>query len=124
MRCAGLAFAKGWGEGGKICRDNVRQVDYHPYTDMRTRATRSEKLDFRISPEAKRKLRAGADAKDKSVSDFVLESALEAADAALQEQRLFRLGSKEWERFLAALEAPPRRHPRLERLLREPSILD
>jgi len=29
-----------------------------------------------------------------------------------------------WDAFVAALDAPPRRHPRLEHLFREPSVFD
>jgi len=38
---------------------------------------RSEKLDLRLTPEAKRVLNAAAQASRRSVSEFVLESALD-----------------------------------------------
>lgn len=91
---------------------------------MKTRTTRSEKIDVRISPEAKRRLRAAADVKHKTVSEFVLDSALNAAEEVLHEQRSFYLKAPDWEKFVKALESPPKRHVRLERLLREPSIFD
>jgi len=34
------------------------------------------------------------------------------------------LNSKQWKPFMQALAAPPRRHARLERLFREPSVFD
>jgi uncharacterized protein (DUF1778 family) len=34
------------------------------------------------------------------------------------------LDSEQWAAFMAALDAPPQRHPRMERLLKEPGILD
>jgi hypothetical protein len=46
-------------------------------------ATRSEKLDLRLTPEAKRVLNAAAQASRRSVSEFVLESALDRAQEAL-----------------------------------------
>jgi uncharacterized protein (DUF1778 family) len=91
---------------------------------MATRATRSEKLDLRLSKEAKRTLQAAAAAARKSVSDFVLESALGEAEERLADRRVFTLDSKGWDAFVAALDAPPRRHARLERLFREPSVFD
>jgi uncharacterized protein (DUF1778 family) len=42
----------------------------------------------------------------------------------LADRRVFRLDSKGWDAFVAALDAPPRRHLRLERLFREPLVFD
>jgi uncharacterized protein (DUF1778 family) len=42
----------------------------------------------------------------------------------LAKQQIFRLNAKQWAAFTAALDAPPKRRPRLARLLREPSVLD
>jgi uncharacterized protein (DUF1778 family) len=91
---------------------------------MSVRATRSEKLDLRLTREAKRTLRAAAAASHRSVSEFVLESALARADEALADRRTFGLNSSEWKDFLAALDAPPRALPRMERLLNEPGFFD
>jgi uncharacterized protein (DUF1778 family) len=91
---------------------------------MATRATRSEKLDLRLSKDAKRTLQAAAAASRKSVSDFVLESALSEAEERLADRRIFTLDSDGWDAFVAALDAPPRRHERLERLFRDRSVFD
>lgn len=87
-------------------------------------ATRSEKLDLRLTPEAKRVLNAAAQASRRSVSEFVLESALDRAQEALPDRRHFGLDADRWEAFLAALDAPPRPLPRLRRLLAEPSLFE
>jgi uncharacterized protein (DUF1778 family) len=91
---------------------------------MPLRATRSEKLDLRLTRDAKRALQAGAAASHRSVSEFVLESALARADEALADRRTFNLNAVQWKAFIAALDAPPRRLPRLERLLKEPGFFD
>lgn len=91
---------------------------------MATRTTRTEKLDIRLSKSAKQTLQAAATASRKSVSDFVLESALSEAEERLADRRVFTLNAKGWDAFVAALDAPPRRHARLERLIREPSVFD
>lgn len=91
---------------------------------MPTSTTRSEKLDLRLSPEAKQKLYRAAAAENRSVSDFVLESALLRADETLVERRYFGLDAERWTALMTALDAPPRRHLRMERLLTEPSIFD
>ena len=85
---------------------------------------RSEKLDLRLTRNAKRSLQAAAAACHRSVSEFVLESALARADEALADRRSFGLNSAQWKTFLAALDAPPRPLPRLERLLKEPGFFD
>jgi uncharacterized protein (DUF1778 family) len=89
---------------------------------MPTAKTRSEKLDLRLTPAAKQKLYSAAAAAHRSVSDFVLESAL--ADETLADRQHFGLDAEQWGAFMSALDAPPRRHARIERLLNEPSIFD
>jgi uncharacterized protein (DUF1778 family) len=91
---------------------------------MATRTARSEKLDLRLSAAAKQKLRAAAEAAHRSVSEFVLDSALTRAEELLAEQRHLTLTATQWKRFLKALDAPPRTHARMERLLEEPSIFE
>jgi len=91
---------------------------------MTMRAPRSEKLDLRLSKEAKRTLQAAAAASRKSVSDFVLESALSEAAERLADRRVFTLDPDGWDALVAALDAPPRRHERLERLFLDRSIFD
>jgi len=88
-----------------------------------TRATRSEKLDLRLTPDAKKALQAAAASK-RSVSEFVLESAMSRADEALADRRSFGLNAAQWKEFMAALDAPPRHVPRLELLLKEPGFFD
>ncbi|MGH9583643.1 MAG: DUF1778 domain-containing protein [Bryobacteraceae bacterium] len=91
---------------------------------MPLRTTRSEKLDLRLTRTAKRALQAAAAACHRSVSDFVLESALARADEALADRRTFDLNATQWKAFIAALDSPPRLLPRLERLLKEPGFFD
>ena len=87
-------------------------------------AKRSEKLDLRLTPEAKRVLNAAAQAARRSVSDFVLESALARAEETLPDRQRFGLDTERWDAFMAALETPPRPMPRLQRLLTEQSVFE
>ena len=87
-------------------------------------ATRSEKLDLRLTPEAKRLLHAAAQAARRSVSDFVLESALSRAEETLPDRQRFGLDAERWEAFMTALDTPSRPMPRLQRLLTEPSVFE
>lgn len=76
------------------------------------------KLDLRLSPQAKRTLHAAARAQHRSLSQFVLESALSRAEEALTDRRRFELDDEAWRAFQAALDAPPPVAPRMRRLLR------
>jgi uncharacterized protein (DUF1778 family) len=91
---------------------------------MPSKVLRSEKLDLRLTRKAKTTLRAAAEASQRSVSEFVLESALARADEALADRRTFGLNAAQWKAFLEALDAPPRPLPRLKRLLKEPGFFD
>ena len=73
---------------------------------MRSRTLRSEKLGLRLTRKAKTALRAAAAASNRSVSEFVLESALARADETLADRRTFVLSAAQWKAFLAALDAP------------------
>ena len=84
---------------------------------MTTAHARTEKLDLRLSIDAKRRLKMAAAASQRSVSDFVLESALARADEALPDRRHFTLDAEAWADFQRALDAPVRPLPRLARLL-------
>ncbi len=91
---------------------------------MATTAIRSEKLDLRLTPDAKRTLNAAAAVVKRSVSEFVLESALSRAAETLPDRQRFNLNAKEWQTFQKALDAPTRSLPRLQRLLTTPSAIE
>jgi uncharacterized protein (DUF1778 family) len=92
--------------------------------EMTSSPSRSEKLDLRLTPGAKQTLQRAAAAAQRSVSEFVLESALASAAETLADRQSFQLNDEQWEAFVAALDAPPQLHPRLARLLQEPSLLE
>lgn len=91
---------------------------------MTSSPLRSEKLDLRLTPGAKQTLQRAGAAAQRSVTDFVLESAMASAGETLADRQSFRLDEEQWEAFLAALDAPPQMHPRLARLLQEASALE
>ncbi len=91
---------------------------------MAAHSGRTTKLDLRLTPEAKQKIQAAALAAHRSVSEFVLESALVRAEETLADRTRFVLDRERWDEFVAALDAPPRVLPRLERLFREPSVFE
>ncbi len=91
---------------------------------MAIRTLRSEKLDLRLSRAAKRTLKSAASVSRRSLTDFVLESALSRADETLADRRTFVLSKAKWSAFQAALDAPIRPLPRMQRLLSTPGFFD
>jgi len=87
-------------------------------------STKTDRLDIRITPEARQLLQQAARERHTTISQFVLESALHSANAVLAERSRIALNAEQWTAFMEALDASPRRHPRMERLLNEPTILD
>ena len=87
-------------------------------------ATRSEKLDLRLTAEAKSMLVTAAASQSRTVSEFVLESALSKAAETLPDRQHFLLDDAQWLAFQKALDAPVRSLPRLKRLLTEPSAIE
>jgi uncharacterized protein (DUF1778 family) len=82
---------------------------------------KTEKLDLRVSAQDKALLMLAAQAMHRSVSEFVLESALRRAEETLPDRRHFGVSAAQWEAFQAAFDAPPRYLPRVAKLFSEPS---
>ena len=91
---------------------------------MPTVETRNEKLDLRLTPSAKRTLQIAAHLAQRSVSEFVLESALARAEETLPDRQKFGLNAELWRAFQKALDAPVKPAPRLAKLLRTPSVFE
>ncbi|MBK9949456.1 MAG: DUF1778 domain-containing protein [Nitrospira sp.] len=91
---------------------------------MRTGSVRREPLDLRLSPADKRILEAAASVSNRSVSEFVRDSAFSRAHEVLADRRTFLLSQSKWAEFQAALDAPTRDNPRMQRLLTEPGFFD
>ncbi len=85
---------------------------------------KTEKVDLRVSLAAKRILQDAAAATNRSLSEFVLESALARAELVLPDRLRFGLNAKQWTAFLEALDAPTAPAPRLAKLLLTPSVFE
>jgi uncharacterized protein (DUF1778 family) len=85
---------------------------------------RTEKLDLRLTPHAKKKLFAAAHAQERSVSEFVLQAALNKADELLADQSRIFINAEQWTKFQTALDAPPRDLPLMRRLLNAQSVVE
>lgn len=85
------------------------------------RTNRTEKLDLRLTPAAKQALVAAAQADRRSVSEFVLDSALSRAQETLAQRQHFGLDAAKWTEFLGALESAPRELSGVQALFAKPS---
>jgi uncharacterized protein (DUF1778 family) len=79
--------------------------------------SRSERVDLRMTRAAKRTLQQAASVKNKTLTEFLLDTGLNAAFDALADRRVFQLDAKRWDAFMAALAKPPKDNPRLRKLL-------
>jgi uncharacterized protein (DUF1778 family) len=91
---------------------------------MAKAASRTEKLDLRLTPSAKRILQKAAVASSRSVSEFVIQSALARAEEMLPDRTRFGLDATQWEAFQSMLDAPAKPIPALRKLLFEPSVFE
>jgi uncharacterized protein (DUF1778 family) len=78
---------------------------------------KSERVDLRMTPTAKRTLQRAAAVANKTVSEFLIDSSLSAAFETLADRRVFQLDEEQWAAFMKALDTPPRENPGLRRLL-------
>lgn len=74
---------------------------------MPTATTRNARLEARITPKALALVRRAAEMQGRSVSDFVVAAAHDAAQRAIEEAQLLRLSVEEQRRFVDLLLNPP-----------------
>lgn len=67
-----------------------------------------DRMHLRLDRASKRKLERAAAYAEKTVSEFVLSQALEAADQVLEAHEQHVLSTADWEAFCQALDQPPR----------------
>jgi uncharacterized protein (DUF1778 family) len=80
---------------------------------------KQQRMHIRLDALSKQKLERAAAYAHKSLSEFVLGQALNAADEVIQEHETLSLTQADWEVFLDALENPPKPNAKLKRALAE-----
>ena len=84
------------------------------------RTPRSARLGLRATPEQERVLCRAAEVAHKSLTDFVLESACQAAEQTLLDQRLFLVSGDRYQAMLELLDRPAQDNPGLRDLFSRP----
>lgn len=75
---------------------------------------RDERIDLRLSEELKTLLARAASYSGMSLSSFLVSSASERAKQVVAERETLTLTARDWRAFLAGLDKPERRRPKLE----------
>lgn len=84
-----------------------------PSTNLQTSQERSERLEARITQSQKALLKQAADLQGRTLSDFIVQAASEAALRVVQEHQVITLTAREQAVFVEALLNPPEPGPRL-----------
>jgi uncharacterized protein (DUF1778 family) len=82
-------------------------------------AQRPDRISLRLGRDAKRKLERAAAYSDKTLTDFVIDVALQRADAIVRKNEVITLTRAEWDRFQELLLTPPEPNKRLKRAFAE-----
>ena len=102
----------------------VRTIEEETMASTATRHGKDRRINLRATSAQESLIRAAAERRGVSLTDFVLESACTKAEESIADQVHFVLSPKQWKAFNEALERPARVKPRLRKLLTEPSILE
>ena len=76
---------------------------------------RTARIEARIAPDVLSLVKQAAEMQGRSVSDFVVSAAQEAAHRAIEEAQIIRLSAEDQRRFVELLLNPPPHAPALER---------
>ena len=79
--------------------------------------SRSERVDLRLTTSAKQMLTQAAAASNKTLTEFLIDSGMNAAYSTLADRRVFVLNDAQWAAFQAELSRPPADNPKLRKLL-------
>jgi len=81
-------------------------------------------INLRVSPSDRDLIDHAAARRGKNRSEFMLDAARSAAEDALLDRVLFRLGPDQFAAFAALLDEPPKPNERLKALLATPAPWD
>lgn len=84
---------------------------------MPSESIRTARIEARIAPDALAVVRRAAELQGRSVSDFVVAAAQEAATRTIEEAQIIRLSVEDQRAIAAAILNPPPLTPAMERAL-------
>lgn len=86
--------------------------------------SRSARLGLRATPEQETVLRRAAEVSNKSLTDFILDAACEAAASTLLDKRLFMVSGRQANALVAMLDQPAKNNEGIRRLFSKPAPWD
>lgn len=103
---------------GVLVAEPVRTLYVHEVT------SKSDRLNLRIEPTLRELLEEGAKLMNMTLSSFIIGATRIRAEQLLADRVHFSASPEQWKAFMAALDRPPRKIERLQRLMNEPTALD
>ena len=91
---------------------------------MTKRTAKSSRLGFRATPEQEVVLRRAAEVCHKSLTEFIMDSAYQAAERTLLDQRLFMVSDQQYQTLLELLDRPAEDNRGLRELFAKPAPWD
>ena len=89
-----------------------------------TKENRASRFSIRATAKQKELISRAAARRNQSISEFVLENSVEAAEALELDNANFVLSPDDYKSFIEMLDEPPRSIPALQKLFSEPSLID
>lgn len=87
--------------------------------------SKETRISLRIKPAQKALIARAARLRRATITQFVLENALQAASQLVAEEKHFEMTPRQFRKFCRALDTPPARSLKaMQRLLNEPTVLD
>ncbi len=84
---------------------------------MPSEPNRTARIEARITPEALAVVKRAAELQGRSLSDFVVAAAQDAANRAIEETQIIRLSVEDQRAFAEAIRNPPPLAPAMERAI-------
>ncbi len=88
---------------------------------VRKRTAKSSRLGLRATPEQEAVLRRAAETCHKSLTEFIMDSACQAAEQTLLNRRMFMVSSERYEEFLGLLDRTAEDNAGLRELYAKPA---
>ena len=93
------------------------QLAKDPKQRRAAKLAKSTQVNIRIEPSQLATIDAAAESLGQNRTAFMLETAVQAAEAVLLDKRLFAVDDATYQRFVDRLDAPPVANPKLHALL-------
>ena len=81
-----------------------------------TRASKSQRFNVRVTDRQEQLIRRAAEATDRTMTDFILDSASTEAERILADRRWFVATDEQWDEFTRLLDEPLPDNAKLRRL--------